>query len=154
MNKTMQALYRQFAILLLALGASLWGSSAMAQEYTQITSQELQTLMTAKGYATELDSDGDIIWTVDGIRTLVMVSQDKESVQFLYGVRDKVSWEAINAWNSSKRYSRSFLDKSGSPMIKLDLDLAGGISRGRLYDYLVTARTSMLQWRREVLGQQ
>lgn len=40
-----------------------------------------------------------------------------------------VSLEKVNEWNKSKRYSRCYLDKDGEPVLQLDLDLAGGITK-------------------------
>jgi hypothetical protein len=137
--------------LLLALVISLWAGAASAQTYTQISSPELQSLMTAKGYTTEVDQDGDLIWTIDGVRSLLIVAKDQESIQFVYSSNARPSLETINQWNRSKRYSRSFIDKDGDPILKLDLDLAGGVTKARIYDYLLTARTSLVHWSREVL---
>lgn len=137
--------------LLLALVISLWAGAASAQTYTQISAPELQSLMTAKGYTTEVDQDGDLIWSIDGVRSLLIVAKDQESIQFVYSSNARPSLETINQWNRSKRYSRSFIDQDGDPILKLDLDLAGGVTKARIYDYLLTARTSLVHWSREVL---
>lgn len=137
--------------LLLALVISLWAGAASAQTYTQISAPELQSLMASKGYTTEVDQDGDLIWTIDGVRSLLIVAKDKESIQFVYSSSARPSLETINQWNRSKRYSRSFIDQDGDPILKLDLDLAGGVTKARIYDYLLTARTSLTHWSREVL---
>jgi hypothetical protein len=57
----------------------------------------------------------------------------------------------VNEWNRTKRYSRSYLDEEGDPFLELDLDLAGGVLKERIVDFLSTCRQSFLIWYDEVL---
>ncbi len=46
-----------------------------------------------------------------------------------YDLSDPVSLETINAWNSSQRFGRAYLDKENDPILEMDVDLDdGGVS--------------------------
>ena len=59
--------------------------------------------------------------------------------------------DKINAWNAGKRYSRSYLDEEKDPCLELDLDLAGGVTRERIVDFLLTCKQSLATCEKEVL---
>lgn len=138
--------------LTLTLLVSAFSTTAQAQTYTQINGQEIASILQEKGQTVSLDNDGDVIWTVDGVRTLIIIAQDRESIQFVASFSDgNATPSKINQWNKSKRYSRTFLDDQGRPVLKLDLDFAGGITKARIIDYLITCRTSVKRWIEEVV---
>ncbi|MFW8566909.1 YbjN domain-containing protein [Orrella sp. 11846] len=76
------------------------------------------------------------------------------SLQFYAGfTMDKVSSRKLNEWNANRRYSRTYTDDDGDPVIELDLDLEGGVSQARILDFLKTAQISFGYWRQEVVGE-
>jgi len=61
------------------------------------------------------------------------------TVQFQtgYTLDKKPTLEKINAWNSSQRFGRAYLDKEQDPMIEMDVDLDdGGVSKALFTDNL------------------
>ena len=108
--------------------------------------------MKDEGYSASLDSDEDIRWKIQGRNCLILFYSDNTAIQFYYGVTGtSVTWEQINAWNAGKRYSRAYLDKDNDPCLELDLDLAGGVSKARIADFLHTCKVSFDTWKKEVI---
>lgn len=143
-------------LLLLSLVAAV-PLPALADDNQQvirrISIQQLHDLMKAEGYGVRIDEDGDLEWKIDGYRTYMLVADDSESVQFRVGFNDgTATLEKVNDWNSNKRYSTSYLDKEGDPVLELDLDLAGGVTKARMLDYLTTCRVSFEAWVDEVVN--
>lgn len=119
---------------------------------TTVTKDELRALMEAEGYSVSPDEDGDIVWKVEGFRTLVLVTDDGTSVMFRSSFGDgNATLERVNDWNRTKRYSRSYMDEENDPVLELDLDLAGGVTRARILDFLKTCRSSYVAWIGEVV---
>ena len=125
---------------------------ANAQIFEKITTNQLQQIMQEEGYGFEVDEDGDIVWKIEGIRTLVIRSKDGENLMFRVSFHNEDTTLAkVNTWNQTKRYSRTYLDEDGDPILELDLDLAGGVAKARIVDYLTTCRLSYTRWAKEVL---
>jgi len=139
------------AFLFVAL--SVPALSAQAQRVVETTSKsKMMDLMKDQGYNVKLDDDGDILWKLDGVSTYMFVADDGESIQFYtkFNTED-VPMEKINAWNRDKRYSRTYIDKKGFPVLELDLDFAGGITEKRIIDFINTCKASLSRWQSEVL---
>ncbi len=140
----------------LLLTLLLLATSALAgpdQEIlTSVTHPELLGIMAEEGYAVSLDSDGDILWKLDGYTAFMFISDTQSALQFFVHFQsDSSNLEKVNAWNRSKRYSRSYLDEKNNPVLELDLDLEGGITHARLLDFLKTCKVSFNVWLDEVL---
>jgi len=119
---------------------------------TKTTAAQIKAIMEKEGYAVTIDSDGDIVWKIDGLRTLMFIAKDQESLQFHAAFGDgSATLKKVNTWNKSKRYSRSYLDDEGDPHLELDLDLVGGVTEARVVDFLTTCRVSYLTWCKEVV---
>eukprot|EP01033_Poteriospumella_lacustris_P011188 gene11188-7960_t len=54
--------------------------------------------------------------------------------------------QIVNQWNTEKRFSRSYVDRDGDPVLELDLDMNGGVTYQRLEDFLATVTKSVLAW--------
>lgn len=127
-------------------------SSRTAEVFETITGAQLLALMRGEGYAVELDEDGDIVWKIEGVRVFVLVAQDKTSLQFRAAFRDSnADLDKVNEWNKTKRYSRTYLDDEGDPILVLDFDLAGGVTTARLLDFIKTCHVSLPKWVQEVV---
>lgn len=128
------------------------GQKTPANSVLQTISQkQLETIMRHEGYEIRTDADGDLEWTIDGYRAFLFVAEDKKSLLFRISFSDTtITAKKINEWNSSKRFSRSYLF-DGDPYLELDLDLAGGVTKGRIQDFLETCKVSFLKWYREVV---
>jgi len=148
--------HRGFPAAWAALLALLLALPAPAAErlHTSISGEALRGIMLAEGYnaqALTLDKDGDVVWKLDGYRTNLIIDDDGDSIEFSSAFTDPSTLEKVNAWNRSKRYSRSYLDADGDPVLELDLDLSGGVTQERILDFLRTCELSFEAWRKEVL---
>lgn len=114
---------------------------------TTMTKPQLLELMKAEGYAVSIDEDGDLLWKIDGLRTFLFVVGQGDSLQFHTAFSDgNATLEKVNAWNRDMRYSRNYLDDTGDPHLELDLDLAGGVTKARVLDFIKTCQISLQQW--------
>jgi hypothetical protein len=136
-----------FMTLVMSMGAM------SAQVYKKIERKELLKILSSQGYtATEAESERNVIWTLNGYKTLLLVAENMESIQFYVAFSDsKSTLSRVNTWNKEKKYSRSYLDNDGDPVLELDLDLAGGVTRERIVDFLLTCRVSLSAWKTSVV---
>ena len=117
-----------------------------------ITLDQMTAIMKKEGYSVKTDERGVILWKLDGINAQMFVAKDGHSLQFHSAFGDgNATLKKVNKWNRTKRYSRTYLDDEGDPHLELDLDLAGGVSRNRIIDFLRTCRLSLVLWVQEVV---
>lgn len=118
----------------------------------EIGADDLVQIMRTEGYAVSFDEDGDVLWKLEGFKAFLFVAKDGEAIQFHSSFSDgSATLKRINEWNQTKRFSRSYLDDDGDPHLELDLELTGGVTRGRLVDFLKTCRVSFTMWCKEVV---
>lgn len=144
------------ALTLAPAPAQAHGSVVVAQSSSQVVStmsrDQLKAFLTSEGYSFTTDEDGDIVWKIEGFRTLLLVAKDEKSIQFRAAFGDgNATLKKVNEWNRTKKYSRSYLDNEGDPVLELDLDLDGGVARARIADFLKTCRISFTAWQDEVV---
>jgi hypothetical protein len=131
----------------------LWAQPAQAQLIQRMSTAELSKLMNEEGYSTTVDADGDLIWKIEGYRTLLVIGSSKNNLLFRASFAQKgVPLSKVNAWNQSKRYSRAYLDSDGDPALQLDLDMDGGVGKERIKDFLKTCGISLRTWLKEVVN--
>ena len=135
---------------LIAASAALLAaaSPAAAQNVEAKDPPRLAEAMKAAGYAATLGTDqiGDpmISSAIGDTQFKVLfynctAHRDCATVQFHVGYTPakKVSLDTINAWNSSQRFGRAYLDRVGDPILQMDVDLDdGGLSRALFVDNL------------------
>lgn len=143
-------------LLVLIFSTQLFSAAAQAKQggkvINSISVSQLEALMKKNGFAVTIDEDGDILWKIEGYRTSLIVSDDKENVLFQSSFQDtSATLETVNNWNQDKRYSRSYLDDENDPILESDLDLAGGITHAHVISFLKTCRTSFKAWLDEVI---
>ncbi len=133
--------------------SGVMGEGALAQELiTSITPHQLRQLLTNEGYSVSVDQNGKLVWKIDGRRVLLIIQEDGKSIQFYSAFGGGVgSLRKVNDWNRTKRFSRSYIDQEGDPVLEADLDLVGGISKRRLIDFVRTCRLSFDTWYVEVV---
>lgn len=120
--------------------------------FSTISQDHLQSILKEEGYAVSLERERVLVWKIDGARSLLLLSDDGGSIQFYASFGDSsATLKKVNEWNRTKRYSRSYLDDDGDPVLELDLDLAGGVTVERVIDYLDTCRQSFGVWIAEVV---
>ena len=126
-------------------------STAPADLVSSTSPDKMMALMQGEGYSVTKEGQG-IIWKIDGKRAVMLVSQSGNGLLFVTAYSDgNATPEKINEWNKTKRYSRTYLDDEGDPVLEVDLDLEGGVSRARVLDYLKTCRVSLASWTQEVI---
>ncbi len=150
-----RSLVHQFLLPLVLLGALCANAGAQGAKkavFERLEVKQLESMMDEEGYAVSIDADGDILWKIEGASCYILVAADKESLLFKVAFSDTdTTLEAVNRWNQTVRYSRSYLDEDDDPVLELDLDLVGGVTRERIYDFLKTCRASFDAWHDEVL---
>jgi hypothetical protein len=111
--------------------------------------------MGRKGLEVELHlecGDRGISWMFEGLKSVVIVAEDGESLRFRFAVSGRtVTAEAHNRWNRDYRFSRSLMDDDGDPVLVLDLDLAGGVCEGRIVDIFGSCLFAVVRWIKEIL---
>lgn len=124
-----------------------------AEIFESINLKQLMTIMKEEGYAVSRDKNGTLIWKINGFKTrLIIPDGEASNIQFHTAFNDgSATPEKVNAWNRTKRYSRTYLDDDGDPHLELDLDLEGGVTRERIVNFLLTCRVSMEAWCEEVV---
>lgn len=59
------------------------------------------------------------------------------SIQFYAGYTDsKMTVETLNEWNRTKRFGRAYIDSVGDPVVEMDINMVGGLSRTAFEDDL------------------
>lgn len=125
---------------------------ASGQTIESISPKDLMAIFKSQGYSCEFSSERAIVWTIDGLRTTMILSSSGSQIMFRAAFGDgNATMKRVNNWNKNRQFSRSYLDDDGDPVLELDLDLEGGVTKERIIDYLKTCRTSYLQWVREVV---
>jgi hypothetical protein len=117
-----------------------------------VSQSELMAILHSEGYAASIDEDGDLMWKVEGVKTYFFFDHDGKIIKFHVSFSGTdATLMKINEWNSTKRFSRSFLNSNGNPTLILDLDLTGGITKARLLDYIATCKMSLNSWYKQVV---
>ena len=114
------------------------------QVYRGITSAQLRAILDAENYDYTVDGDGDIVVTMEGLKAFLFV--EESCITYRLAVSGKADLKFVNAWNSAVRFSRSYLDSDGDPVLELELDLSGGVLRERVIDFLNTCKVSVAMW--------
>lgn len=125
---------------------------ARADVLTQVSTEAIAEIMNGEGYATTIEEDGDIVWKIDGVTTQLLVDADAKTISFRVSYKnERTTLKMINEWNRTTRFSQSYLDDDGDPVLESDLQFEGGITRERVIDYLRVCRRLLEVWTKEVL---
>jgi hypothetical protein len=93
-----------------------------------------------------LDSKA-LSWKLNGASTTILFLSGGEALQFYVAVTDtRATKDDLMEFNKKWRYSRSYMDEDGDPVLELDLDLAGGVCEGRVKDWLATCELAFSTW--------
>lgn len=115
-----------------------------------ITIEQLESVLRQEGYTFERINGNVVGWKIDGVKALLAVEGTVLSFQISYGDVHP-SYEKLNLWNRNHMLSQTYLDKSGDPVLELDLNLRGGITLARLKSFLQGCRFSIPKWLDEVI---
>ena len=127
---------KPIALALAALAAAAASFPAQAQMVGQDPSSVVRAL-TATGRTAKLGTDGVgdpmITGALNGVNYQIFFYNCTNhkacaTVQFHsgYTLDPHVSLDTINAWNSSQRFGRAYLDKDADPILEMDVDLDDG----------------------------
>lgn len=154
----MHANFAKFlAALVLVLGISFTAPAAEAgtrRAQESFTPQQLRTLVRDAGFDdVRIDGDGDLIVEMQGYVVLILAgSYDNKNLQIRFAiVSNDVDMDDINRWNREKRFTSAYLDGDGDPVLEMDVDYEGGITRERIKDALTTFDRSLRVFLREVV---
>ena len=126
---------------------------ASAQVFDKITSAQLEGIVKDEGYSSTTNADGDLILKIEGNKALIFRYKDGHSIQFRASFSGtNATLKKVNEWNKSKRFSRTYLDDEGDPVLELDLEFDGGITKARVADFLKTCTRSLDVWKKEVVN--
>jgi hypothetical protein len=120
---------------------------------SRMTGEELAAILKDEGYVPKLDEPKVLSVKIEGLKAMFFVADDSESIQAYAGFKvAKSSLERINDWNRTHRFSRAYIDSEGDPVIELDLDLAGGVTRERVVDFARTVALSIPAFAKQLDG--
>ena len=143
--------------LAIAMFAAFCALPAMAADrvgniYETFAPNTVCEIMQAKGYTVSFDTDGEIIWQLDGYKTYITFNKGNRSITFyaIFKAPD-TTLEKHNEFNKDYRFGRSLMPKPGSARLEVDLEFDGGISQERLEDFFKTCQVLFSTWREKVL---
>ena len=152
-------LMKWVAAALLATGGA---AAANAQMVRAQDPQSLVKVLQEAGFQAQLDTDptGDprITSGVSGSRFYILfynctANRNCATVQFRAGYKlDKpLGLDRINAWNSSQRFAKAFIDAENDPVLDMDLDLDdGGVSKALFIDNLEFWSTALSAFEKHI----
>ena len=122
-----------------------------APVYETFSPDMVMEIMKEEGYSVSLDDDGDICWKVDGYKTWITFYKENRSIQFYTIFESDAGLDKHNEFNKNYRYARSYMPKSGSARVEMDLSFHGGITKKRLLDSFKDWKAIFSLWREKVL---
>jgi hypothetical protein len=131
MKRRIVEILMAFCLLVPALA---FAESTLTDKYSDA---ELIQIINDDGYSavTKL-KDGVIKVKIDGSAYLIFNHSDG-ALHALYGVGDaKISYEDINEWNRTKRFSRAYLDSDKNPILESDLLANGGLTKKHVTEFI------------------
>lgn len=119
----------------------------------EISPQDCRELLLEQGFlGVEIDGDGDIVVPMQTYKVLLIVGSSKgKFVQFRFAVSgSNASLETMNTWNQKMRFSRAYLEEDQTAVLESEQDLAGGVTRERLHDFIKTYYRSLETFLQEI----
>lgn len=82
---------------------------------------------------------------IDMFGLKVQLFPQESSAQLFAGFssRQSMSPVIINEWNRTKRFSRSYIDREGDPILESDIDLEGGVTEKAIVTWIQTFSISL-----------
>jgi hypothetical protein len=131
---------KNFTWVFSALIALLLASSPSLAEIKlekKFSDVELLQILQDEGYrSVQLKDDGIILIKIDGA-PYVLYNYDDGDLQLYYGIGGaRVSVEAINNWNMTRRLTRAYIDTENDPVLESDLLASGGLSSAHVTEFM------------------
>ncbi|MGF1656078.1 MAG: YbjN domain-containing protein [Verrucomicrobiales bacterium] len=119
--------------------------------YTDASLGLIAEIANELGYPAEQASDTAVKIVLGDVNVFCFVKQG--DIQLYAGFTDSsANLETVNEWNKNRRFSRSYLDNDGDPIIEADLDFDGGVTREGVRKFIQLFELSLQAFREEVVG--
>ena len=121
-----------------------------AKLITAISDNDLVALLKERGYASAAVAEaGTIGFKMEGMKILLL--NGNGALQLYFSVSGtSADLARMNTWNTTKRYSRAYLDKDKDPTLESDLMLKDGVSKESIAQFVQVFSQSLSTFRREV----
>lgn len=121
-----------------------------SKSLTAVSDNDLVTLLKELGYASAAVSEaGTVGFKMEGMKILLL--NGNGALQLYFSVSGtSADLARVNTWNTTKRYSRAYLDKDKDPTLESDLMLKDGVSRETISQFIQIFSQSLSTFRREV----
>lgn len=117
-----------------------------------MTVQEVSDLLVEEGYRPEIDDETSCSLKIQGYNAQIILNNEGEALQFHASwINSDATLESLNSWNESYLFGRAYMDEKGNPHLVVDLDLAGGVTRDRVKDYIKTCQDLLINFAKEAI---
>lgn len=117
-----------------------------------MTVQEVSDLLVEEGYRPEIDDETACSFKIQGYNAQIILYNEGVALQFHASwINSDATLETLNSWNKNYRFGRAYLDEKGNPHLEVDLDLAGGVTRDRIKDYIKTCQDLLINFSKEAI---
>lgn len=117
-----------------------------------MTVQEVSDLLVEEGYRPEIDDETSCSFKIQGYNAQILLYNEGGALQFHASwINSDATLESLNHWNENYRFGRAYLDEKGNPHLEVDLDLAGGVTRDRIKDYIKTCQDLLINFAKEAI---
>lgn len=142
-----------------ALSTSLLANATLAAPIPDkgLTIEEVTKWLQSEGYRAEIvtdDGDAYIKSATQGVNFILLLedctpSKTCKSVDFSSGfdLKDGITLDRANEWNSTKRWGSAYLDKENDPYLEMNVSLAPGSSFEALEDSLDTWNMMIVEFK-------
>lgn len=139
-------------IVIAAVGLILSDVSLAAKKLpAEYSDKALVKVLRDDGYRNvEITDDRVIKIKVDGQEYALLVYEDND-LQLYYGLTGYIlSFEAMNAWNKTRRLSRAYLDDDNDPILEADLLANAGMTPKQITEWVSVFISSAIEFRQHL----
>ncbi len=118
----------------------------------RLTVQEVAEILKGEGYCPEIDGETACNFKIQGYSAQMILFNEGEALQFHASwINTKATLNSVNAWNKDWRTAKAYLDDDGNPHVEIDLDLAGGVTKDRIKNFMVVCRDLLVKFANEAI---
>lgn len=141
------------ACLLMLASASIVNAQDTRVVQT-LTSAQMKSLLHDQGFPdVEVDSDDDLIVRMQGLTVIVFVRGNNYSnIKYVFSLSGaSATMRDLNDWNSTRNFTKTYLNNDGDPALEMDVNLRGGVTIERIKNSIRTYDFSLATFLREVI---
>lgn len=146
---------RTLSLLVICAAFFVLVTSAFAEApviVEKMTVEDVAAILTEEGYQPEIDGDSACNFKVQGLTAQILLYEEGASIQFHSSwINTDATLERVNEWNKNWRCSRAHLDDEGNPHMRADLDLAGGVTKNRIKNFIEVCNYLLVNFSKEVI---